>query len=170
MRVTDSMDNAVMIESGNRQVTFELTTSPVYVTGIDTIEKISLGEPDHSGAVQWARSRNQQTWHSGPLLTKSVPEIQHEKVIASLGDGTWTNVSEHDHVYESNNFDTQRYLGDMGVTVVKDPGRRGAALAIKLHQQDQEHKLMPWFTVLKPKPAGCHSRPRQRLGLMGKGT
>ena len=149
-RVTDSMDNAVMIESGNRQVTFELTTSPAYVTGIDTIEKISLGEPDHSGAVEWARSRNQQTWHSGPLLTKSVPEIQHEKVIASLGDGTWTNVPEHDQVYETNNFDTQRYLGDMSVATVKDPGRRGAALAIKLHEQDQEHKLMPWFTVLKP--------------------
>jgi hypothetical protein len=87
-RVTDSMDNTVMIKSGNRQVTFELTTSPVYVTGIDTIEKISLGEPDHSGSVEWARSRNQQTWHSGLLLTKSVPGIQHQKVLASLGDGT----------------------------------------------------------------------------------
>ena len=149
-RVTDSMDNAVMIESSDRKVTIELSTSPVYVTGIDNIEEISLGEPDHSNAVRWARTRNQQTWHSGPLLTKSVPEVQHEQVIASLGDGTWSNVREHDEVYETNNYDTQRFLGDMSVSAVNDPGRPGAALAVNLHKQDRERKLMPWYTVLKP--------------------
>ena len=170
VRVTDSMDNSVMIESSNRQVTIELSTSPVYVTGIDHIDEISLGEPDHSGAVQWARTRNQQTWHSGPLLTMSVPEIQHEKVIASLGDGTWTNVREQDRVYETNNHDTQRFLGDMSVNAVTDPQRPGAALAVKLHKQDRERKLMPWYTVLKPSRPVVIPGRASALGLWAKAS
>ncbi len=63
-----------------------LGTSPVYVTGVDDIESIALGEPDHSGAVEWARTRNQQTWGSGPLLRKAVLR-EHEGIYLEASGG-----------------------------------------------------------------------------------
>ncbi len=63
--------------------------------------------------------------------------------------------------------DTQRYLGDMSVTVVKDPGRRAGNQAPRAGPRTQAHAVVYGAQAW---PAGCHSRPRQRLGLMGEST
>jgi len=162
LTLTDPMDNASRYQSKGKTVTFTSTPSVVYVTGIEDITSISLGKPDHSDSVEWARTRNRKTWRDGPL--KRGPEITHEQTIASLGDGTWRideNPDDFDEIYEDNNFGIARYRGKMAVTLVKDAQREGASLAVKLLMQDKERKLMPWYTVL---------RPEKPIEIPGKGT
>ena len=91
----------------------------VYVTGAGEIASVAVGPPDHAGSVEWARNRNRQTWHSGPVAPPA-PD-RKEATIASLGDGTWTLHHERDEVYEDNNYDTRRYPGRMSSKIVADP-------------------------------------------------
>lgn len=111
---------------------------------------------------RWARTRNQQTWHSGPV--ERPDPVAKATAIASLGDGGWTLHHERDEVYETNNYDTRRYLGRMSAHLVSESefgvrplgrssgskeseiraeARTPNALAIKLEKQDAERKLMP---------------------------
>jgi len=79
------------------------------------------------------------------------PPVTKELTLANFGDGSWTNVAEHDAIYETNNYDTKRFLGKMSAAVATDPERQGKFLAIHLEKQEKERKLMPFYTVLKPK-------------------
>jgi len=146
--ITDSMDNATAAPSKGKAVTVMTSGSPIYVTGADEIVSVAVGSPDHSDAIEWTRNRNQQTWLSGPV-ERSAP-IARTMPIASLGDGTWTLHRERDEVYETNNYDTRRYLGRMSGSIVTDSDRPGPAMAIHLERQEAERKLMPWYSVLKP--------------------
>ena len=149
--VTDSMDNAVEVKTQDGKFTFTVGESPVYVTGAGQIVAATVGAPDHSDAVEWARGRNQETWHTGPAV--KAPPVGKEIALANFGDGSWTNVAERDEVYENNNYDVKRFLGKMTAKVTADPDRPGNHLAIHLEQQDTERKFMPFYTVLKPKAA-----------------
>ncbi|MHB9110454.1 MAG: COG1470 family protein [Armatimonadota bacterium] len=149
INVIDGMDNAAPVKSAGGKATFTVGESPVYVTGAGDIAAIALGKPDHSDAVTWARTRNQATWHDGPAVKK--PPVTKELTLANFGDGTWTNVAERDEIYETNNFDTKRFLGKMSAKVTADAERQGKFLAVRLEKQDKERKLMPFYTVLKPK-------------------
>jgi len=149
VNVVDSMDNATPVPAGNGKATITVGESPIYLTGAGDITTITLGKPDHSNAVQWARNRNNETIHDGPAV-KPEP-VQKEVTLASLGDGSWTNVAEHDAIYETNNFDTKRFLGKMTTAMTTDAERQGKFLSVHLDKQDKERKLMPFYTVLKPK-------------------
>src|SRR4051812_17010225 len=109
--VTDSMDNATTLKSANRAVTVTIGTSPIYLTGAGEVQSISLGAPDNSESVEWARNRNQETWQTGPAK-RSAP-VGQEVTIANLGDGSWTLAEERDAAYENNTFDAKSYLGHM---------------------------------------------------------
>jgi len=147
--LTDSMDNGVEMKTQGGKVTFTIGESPVYVTGTGEILAVSLGAPDHADSVQWARNRNQETWHDGPAV--KAPPVQKEITIAGFGDGSWTNVAERDETYENNNFDVKRFPGKMSAKVTADAERPGKFLAIHLEKQDTERKVMPYYTTLKPK-------------------
>ncbi len=148
LTVTDSMDNAAVVKAVDGAATITVGTSPLYLTGAE-ITGVTLGAPDHADAVAWSRTRNQATWHDGPVV--QAPPVQAEKVIARFGDGTWRNAAERDAIYETNNFDTKRYPGKMRVAVTTDPERPGSQLAVHLEPQDTVRMLAPWYTVLKPK-------------------
>ena len=166
--VTDSMDNATQLDSKDSSVTIMTGTSPVYVTGVDEIASVSLGQPDHSDAAQWARTQNQETWHTGPAPTE--PEVQAERTIASFGDGTWTLQADRDEVYETNNYDTKRYSGRMSAAVVEDAQRPGQFLAVHLEEQEKERQLMPWYSVLRPPDPVTIPGKALALGLWVKGS
>ena len=164
--VTDGMDNAETVASKDRVITVMTSGSPVYVTGLDDVRTVKVGEPDHSGAVAWARTRNQQTWGTGPA---SRPEpIAATRTIATLGDGTWRIHHERDELYENNNYDTKRYLGRMSVRTLEDAARTAPALAIHMEPQDRERKLMPWYTVIKPRRPVVIPGKSAALGLWVK--
>lgn len=144
--VTDSMGNSRKLSG--KEVTVITSPSPIYLSGAEVVS-VSLGNPDHSDSVSWSRNRNQMTWYSGPVLRKK--PVARTIQIASLGDGGWSVYNERDFVYETNNYDTWRYPGKMSVRIVSDPEHRGLALALRLENQEREAKLMPWYSVLKPK-------------------
>jgi len=166
--VTDAMDNASSHASRDRAVTVMTGPSPIYVTGVDEIISVAVGKPDHSDAAKWARSRNRRTWHSGPVHRPA--PVTKELTIASLGDGTWTLCRERDEIYEDNNYDTRRYLGHMTARVVTDPDRPGPVLAIHLEKQERQRKLMPWYSVLRPRKPIVIPGRSQALGLWVKGA
>ncbi|MDP7252888.1 MAG: hypothetical protein QGF00_25015 [Planctomycetota bacterium] len=158
--ITDSMDNGVGMKSSEGAVKVKTGPSPIYVTGAD-IKSVQVGEADHSDAVQWSRTRNQRTWFSGPIDVSLLnqgdartgnPQIQRELKLGSLGDGSWILApAERDQLYESNNYDTARYHGKMSARIVTDEKRAGTHLAIRLEKQDKVRKLMPWYSVLRPR-------------------
>ncbi len=149
LQVTDAMDNTDVLPTTGRRATLTVGTSPVYVSGVNSLKVASLGGPDHSDSVVEARTRDEKTWRTG-LLPPEQP-VAVEKTIARLGDGQWTlAASARDEVYEQNNFDTKRFPGAMTATVTNDPGRPEPALAIHLEAQERERQLMPWYSILKP--------------------
>ena len=161
--VTDSMDNGTPVASKESKLSVGTGPSPVYVTGADDMQSATAGAPDHRDALEWAQTRNQQTWHTGPV--KAEQEIQMELRIGSLGDGTWQlQPTERDELYETNNYDTARYHGDMSARLVSDPERQGLQLAVRLEKQEKERKLMPWYTVIRAKkPVTIPGKARQLL-------
>jgi len=166
--VTDSMDNSTQLESKYASVTVMTGTSPVYVTGVDEIGSVFVGNPDHSDAAREAWNRNQATWHTGPAGREA--EAKVGTAIASLGDGTWTLQAERDEVYETNNYDTKRYLGRMSAKVVADAERPGPCLAVHLEEQEKERQLMPWYSVLRPQEPVTIPGKALALGLWVKGN
>ncbi len=166
--VTDSMDNATTLKSANRAVTVTIGTSPIYLTGAGEVQSISLGAPDNSESVEWARQRNQETWQTGPAK-RSAP-VGQEVTIANLGDGSWTLAEERDAAYENNTFDAKSYLGHMSAKVTADEERKGNFLAVHLLPQDKERQLMPWYSVLKPKAPIVIGGKATALGLWVKAS
>jgi len=164
---TDSMDNGTPIKSEAGKVTVTTGSSPIYVTGAGDIQSVEVGTPDHSNAITWAETRNQQTWHTGPA--RFGPEIRKKLKIASFGDGTWQlQRAERDELYETNNYDTMRYHGRMSARLATDDERRGLHLAVRLEKQEVERKLMPWYSIIRPKkPVTIPGKARQ-LGLWVK--
>ena len=146
--VTDSMDNATDVRAAGGAVTVTVGGSPVYVTGLADVPAITLGEPDHSAAIAEVRSRNAETWHSGPAAPAST--AVHEVTLARLGDGSWRFDAARDEAYERNNFDTARAPAPMTAAVVTDPGRDGPVLAVHFDPPNQDRKLMPWYARLVP--------------------
>ena len=148
--ITDSMDNADPVTIAAGSATITVGESPIYLTGVDAIESLTVGHPDHSGAIDWSRNRNSQTWAHGPLGEQNQQEISHEENIASFGDGSWSLTTDRDELYETNNYDTARFPGNMAIAP-SDDNTHGQALAVKLLKQDKERKLMPFYTTITPK-------------------
>jgi hypothetical protein len=149
LKVTDAMDNTDVLPSTGRRATITVGTSPIYVSGVESLKVASLGAPDHSDSVVESRTRDEKTWRTG-LLPPEQPVVV-EKTIARLGEGNWAVAAQaRDEIYEQNNFDTKRFPGAMTATVTNDPGRPEPALAIRLEKQEKERQLMPWYSILKP--------------------
>jgi len=160
LRVTDAMDNAEPVTVTGGRASIGIGSSPVYVSGAAELRVAALGEPDHSDSVVESRTRDGRSWQNG--LPPPANPIAFEKILASLGDGRWAvDAAARDEIYEKNNFDTKRFHGRMTASVTNDPGRPGSALAIRLEAQDQERKLMPWYSIVKP------AKP---LAIPGKAT
>ena len=166
LTVTDSMDNGTPVKSDGGKATITVGTSPVYITEAGDVTAVSLGAPDNSDGVTWARNRNQETWHTGPAHREQ--PVQKEITIASLGDGTWTNTAERDEIYETNSFDIARFPGNMSVQVTTDAEQKGSFLAVHLGKQDKDRLVMPYYTVLKPKAPVTIPGKAAGLGLWVK--
>jgi len=166
INVIDGMDNAAPVQSAGGKAAFAVTTSPVYLTGAGDIQAVLVGKPDNSDAVEWSRNRNAETLHDGPALKQ--PAVTKTLNLASPGDGSWTNVAEHDEIYENNNFDVKRFLGKMSTRVTTDPERPGKSLSVHLEKQDVDRNVMPYYTVLKPKAPVTITGKACALGLWVK--
>ena len=128
--VYDQDDNPTVLTETDGKVTFTIDSSPRYVEGLTTDPEISLGTPDHSDSKP------------AGLSVK----------LGNPGDGSWKIFPVRDLVYENNHpLQIARFKGNMKVTPVKAPEEQGAtALAVHLEKQEQERKVMPWYTSIVP--------------------
>ncbi len=146
--VYDQNDNATSLVTQDGKVTFDIGTSPVYVWGLKDVERIVLGEPDHSDA--------------------EIGEVRH--FLGNLGDGTWEISTERDEDYEQSHYlFIRRFPGVMSVDTVAAPDEAGGvALAVRLEEQERERRVMPFYTTLKPaEPIEIDGKP-SHLGLWVK--
>ena len=145
--VTDSMNNTKLLTSKDKKLTLTTDPSVIYVTGAGEVASVEVGPVDHADSLPPDGAR----------------------LLADLGDGTWHYSSKRELTYETNNFDTFRYLGKFSAAVVED-AERGKVLASKLEKQDKVHELMPWYNTLAPRrPVALPGAPAA-LGLWVKGA
>lgn len=148
IRVYDQNDNAGIHVAQNGGVTLMIDSSPRYVRGLDGVETIALGVPDHSDA--------------------GIGEIR--AFLGNPGDGSWTLSSERDEDYEQSHYlFIRRFPGAMRIQALEAPHDvGGVALAVRLEKQERERKVMPFYTSLKPaEPIEIDGKP-SHLGLWVK--
>jgi hypothetical protein len=127
LTVHDSMDNPVPLR--DKGATFTISTSPVYVRGLQGDARVTLGRPDHSDA------------RPGP----------DNVVLAELGDGSWKLSAQRDMDYENNHLDfIRRFPGRFSIRPATGPDGKGKALAVRLQMQPKERKTMPFYSTLVP--------------------
>jgi hypothetical protein len=144
---TDAMNNTRAVRSRNRVVTLTTDPSVLYVTANADVISVLVGEPDHADAQP----------------------AKDAKMIADLGDGSWSYSSKRDTTYENGTFAMARYPGKLTAKVEED-ARHGHMLRSTLEKQDQVHELMPWYNILTPKqPLALEGAPAA-LGLWVKGA
>jgi len=142
--VVDSMDNGKAVKAGTA---ITVGTSPLYLVGAGEITGITLGEPDHSDAVAWARGRNRETWDDGPAALPETDTI--ERILCNLGDGAWW-LGGPDATFENHNYDDKRFFGNMSIQVTGDSERSGRFLAVHLGEQSAARPLASWYAALEP--------------------
>lgn len=132
LNVFDSMDNAAPAPENDGKATFTVGTSPVYVHGLATDAKVTLGAPDHTDAKP------------GPNTV----------VLADLGDGSWKLSAEGDIDYEEVHLEfVKKFPGKFSLLAAPGPDNKGKALAVRLEKQEKERRTMPFYTtLLPPKP------------------
>jgi hypothetical protein len=143
---TDAMNNSRVLKSRNKQVTIVTDPSVLYVTGAEVASAV-VGDPDHSDAQP----------------------AKDAKLVADLGDGSWSYSSERNKIYENGTFSMARYPGKFSSAVVADPVR-GSVLRSKLEKQETVHELMPWYNILVPKKPIVLDGAPSALGLWVKGA
>ncbi|MFW6059521.1 MAG: hypothetical protein ACODAQ_05035, partial [Phycisphaeraceae bacterium] len=149
--VYDLMDNRDPVKVDGKDVTFTLSTSPVWVYGLTGEEQITLGAPDHSDAAPATNSMK----------------------IASLGDGGWTQTDERDEAYEQSHAEfVTRFPGNMSVETMDAPNNAGGqALAVKLaSEQSRDQNVMPYYTTLVPETPIAIPGKASHLGLWVKAS
>jgi hypothetical protein len=146
VHVTDAMNNTRILQSAKKQVTVTTDPSVLYVTGC-TVVSVAVGKPDN---------------------TDSRP-AKGAKLVADLGDGSWSFSSVRDKVYENGTFAMARYPGKFSAEVVKD-AVHDKVLRSRLEKQAQVHKLMPWYNILTPKKPIVLKGAPAALGLWVKGA
>ncbi len=147
VQIADAMNNTRTIHSKNRKIEIVTDPSVTYATTTGEIVSIEAGEPIHA----------------------DVPPAPNAIPVADLGDGSWKFTSQPDLLYENNNFDTARYLGEFRSAIVSDP-QQGNVLASKLGKQRTVHELMPWYNTLTPRrPITLPGAP-SHLGLWVQGA
>ncbi len=144
--VTDAMNNTRVLKSKNKQVTVVTDPSVLYVTATPNLASVAVGEPDNSDAR---------------------PD-KDAKLVADLGDGSWSYSSKRDKVYENGTFAVQRFPGKFTAAVVADPVH-GKVLGSTLDKQDKVRELMPWYNILVPKKPVVLPGAPAALGLWVKG-
>jgi hypothetical protein len=146
VQVSDAMNNTRVLRSKDRRVTFDTDPSVRYVGGAE-VASVAVGEPDHADARP----------------------ADGAKVVADLGDGSWSYTGKRDPTYEHGTFAVQRFPGKFTAAVVSDPVQ-GRVLRSTLEKQETVHELMPWYGVLTPaKPVLLDGAP-SHLGLWVKGA
>ncbi|MBI4026073.1 MAG: hypothetical protein HY360_13895 [Verrucomicrobia bacterium] len=147
VQVADAMNNTRAIQSKNRKVEIVTDPSVVYLTTTAEVVAVEAGEPKHPDAAPPPNALQ----------------------VADLGDGSWKYTSCPDLLYENNNFDTFRYLGEFSSAVVADP-QHGKVLGSKIEKQRKVHELMPWYNTLTPPvPIALKGAP-SHIGLWVKGA
>jgi hypothetical protein len=145
-QVTDAMNNTVARKSENKQITIGTNPSVTYVSGVELTEA-KAGEPDHRDAQP----------------------AKDARLVADLGDGSWSFSNQRDKVYENGTFALQRFPGKFTGTVIED-GKHGKVLQSTLGKQDTVHELMPWYNILTPKKPIVLEGTPSHLGLWVKGA
>jgi len=145
IQVYDSMDNPLTVKERNGKYTITISSSPVYVWGIEKDPSISLGQPNHSDAKP----------------------SKYSIKIGNLGNGSWRIISERDMDYENVHTEfVKKFLGNMKASITNAPSQQGAtALSISFSKQEKERKTMPYYTTIVPeKPIVIPGKP-SHLGL-----
>jgi hypothetical protein len=146
VHVTDAMNNTRTLKSQNKQVTIGTDPSVVYVTGAEVVS-VAVGDPDHS----------------------DTQPSKDAKLVADLGDGSWSFRPERNKVYENGTFAMVRYPGQFQGEVATDP-THGKVFRSTLGKQEKVHELMPWYGVLTPKKTIVLPGAPSTIGLWVKGA
>ncbi len=151
LTVFDSMDNTVPLQQKEGKATFTLSAAPIYLRGLSSDPKLTLGTPDHADAKP------------GP----------HSVMLADLGDGAWKLSSERDKDYEENHLEfIRRFTGPFSILLneTSEPGgqRPRTALAVRLEKQPKERRTMPFYTTLVPPKPIVIPGKASHLGLWVK--
>jgi hypothetical protein len=147
VHVTDSMNNTRVLHSKDNKVSIVTDPSVQYVTATTDVVAIEVGEPDHSDVRPTAEA----------------------KIVADLGDGSWSFSDKANKIYEQGTFSIARYLGKFSAHVSPDPVQ-GKVLLSRLEKQEKVHELMPWYNVLASKKKIVLPGSPSHLGLWVRGA
>jgi len=146
-KVTDAMNNAKEFASKDKKITVTTDQSVIYITDAGEVVSAEVGTPDYSDAK---------------------PDVS-AKLVADLGDGSWSYTSRRDTIYENNHWGFYPYAGKFSTSSDND-SQQGKVLVSKLEKQDVERQLMPWYNVLKPKKPIALPFAPSHIGLWVKGA
>jgi hypothetical protein len=121
----------------------------VFVRGLRSDPKFTLGPPDHSDAV---------------------PATENMR-LGDLGDGTWKLSAERDLVYEDSHAEfIRRFPGKLSIAPKGGDAKFGKALAVRLEKQDKERKTMPFYSTLVPAKPIVIPGKASHLGLWAQAS
>ena len=127
--VIDSQHNEHRVKA-DRQGFVEVTvdTTPVWLTGVDAVERIELGAPDHSDSAP----------------------AEHHLLLDNMSAG-WTYDAARDKSYEENHWDTVRFPTKLEVTGGYASSQFATpTLRVHMPTPEKDPKLMPLYGTIVP--------------------
>ncbi|MFO7904880.1 MAG: hypothetical protein R6U98_19610 [Pirellulaceae bacterium] len=145
--LTDIMGNETIATPRDGQLTVTLGASPFFITGVDRISGIELGEPQHD------------RWKPRGEIT----------VLDDFESMRWKErPGEYLH-YQKNNFDSPRGRAKFELETVRDDEREGQVLSVKLKDLAEDSgPLTAQYTVLElPQPLILSRSAPEHPGALG---
>jgi hypothetical protein len=124
--VTDSQHNQRAVPIRGRAASVVVGTTPIWLSGLERIGRIELGQPDHRDS------------HPAEHLTP----------LSSMADGSWRVDSTRDSSYEQNHWDTVRFAAPLEARIVDSQMRRSKVLEVELPPPAHDPKIMPLYNTL----------------------
>ena len=147
VRVTDSQNNSNLLDVKNHNVAVEVSSSPVWVTGIDKIIDIKLAKPFY----------NDQ------------PAANHI-LLDDFSKEHWQYDKRRDLSYENNHWDTKRYASPLHVSYAFSDAQNAAVLQVELEKPKKDPKVMPLYGTIVPDEPFVIPGKASALGCWVKGN
>ena len=146
--VTDSQHNSRRVKTADGEV-FAVTidTTPIWLTGVDRIDRIDLGKPDHSDAQP----------------------AEHRIFLDDLSAPSWRYDPGRVESYENNHWDTVRFPTKLDVTTVHSRQRGVHVLQVEMPRPEKDPKLMPLYGALLPEDPVTIPGKASALGIWVNG-
>ena len=147
VKVTDSQNNSHPLDVNDYNVTVEVSTSPVWVTGIDKIMDMKPGKPVYS----------------------EKPAENHT-VLDDFSKKHWCYDPGRDLSYENNHWDTKRFASLLDVSYASSDEQNASVLQVELEEPEKDPKVMPLYGKIVPDEPFVIPGKASALGLWVKGN